>query len=477
MACVPAEHRGEAWLKKGLLCSKQRCPSSLTDPSVEVRRTAMSVVFIGMDPHKRSVTIEARDTREVLRATGTFPTSGSGYRQMRRFAMQWPARVWAVEGAGGVGRPVAQRLLADGERVLDVPAKLAARVRVFDTGNGRKTDATDAHAVVMAALRDRDSLRELVADEHLLVLRLLADRRDELSRARAQGLNRVHRLMTELLPGGAPVKKSVPQYQAILATVRPRDPVRRTLRRLAADQLADLVRLDTRLKAMKVELRQAVVASGSHLMDIHGIGPAGAARILADVGEVTRFPDRNHFASWTGTAPIDASSGEQIRHRLSRAGNRRLNHVLYIAAFVQLRHDTTGRAYYRRKLAAGKTPMEAMRCLKRRLSDAVYRQLLTDSQHSQPTLQAGSGGHCGATLTSSAADLTPHVGTSDQPQPEPAPTTLPAPLRSQHPAAADSIAGAPRRRAGGVNVERPTGRTTLTPTSAGVVSRRSSPQP
>ena len=90
-------------------------------------------------------------------------------------------------------------------------------------------------------------------------------------------------------------------------------------------------------------------------MDIHGVGPAGAARILADVGDIARFADRNRFASWTGTAPLDASSGEQIRHRLSRAGNRRMNHVLHIAAIVQIRHDTEGRAYYRRKLAAGKT--------------------------------------------------------------------------------------------------------------------------
>ena len=90
-----------------------------------------------------------------------------------------------------------------------------------------------------------------------------------------------------------------------------------------------------------------------HLMDIYGIGPAGAARILADVGDVARFPDRNHFGSWTGTAPIDASSGAQIRHRLSRAGNRRINHVLHIAAVCQLRHDTDGRAYHRPKVAAG----------------------------------------------------------------------------------------------------------------------------
>src|SRR5690606_18474361 len=128
---------------------------------------------------------------------------------------------------------------------------------------------------------------------------------------------------------------------------------------------------------------------GSTLLDVHGIGPAGAARILADVGDVARFADRNRFASWTGTAPLDASSGEQIRHRLSRAGNRRMNHVIHVAAIVQLRHDTEGRAYYRRKLAAGKTPLEALRCLKRRLSDVIYRRLVADANDAQ----AGPGGH------------------------------------------------------------------------------------
>ena len=308
----------------------------------------MDQVIIGVDPHKLSVTIEARDSREILRATGRFGTDARGYRQLLRLARQWPERVWAVEGANGIGRPLAQRLLAGGERVLDVPAKLAARARVFDTGQGRKTDPADAHAIVMVALRDK-GLRELTADPELTVLRLLCDRRDELSRARAQALNRMHRLFLELVPGGAPVKKSTAQYQALLATVRPRDLAGKTRRRMAAEELADLERLDAKLKAMKAELKAAVQASGSHLMDIHGIGPAGAARILADVGDVARFPDRNHFASWTGTAPIDASSGQHTRHRLSRAGNRRLNHVLYMAGIVQLRNDTPGRAYYRRQ--------------------------------------------------------------------------------------------------------------------------------
>ena len=109
--------------------------------------------------------------------------------------------------------------------------------------------------------------------------------------------------------------------------------------------------------------------------DHRGIGPSGAARLLVEVTDITRFPDRNHFASWTGTAQIDASSGDHTHHRLSRKGNRQLNRVLHIMAVVQLRHATEGRAYHDRKVAAGKTPMEAMRCRKRRLSDLVMAML------------------------------------------------------------------------------------------------------
>ena len=115
-------------------------------------------------------------------------------------------------------------------------------------------------------------------------------------------------------------------------------------------------------------------------MDLHGVGPVVAPRVLADVGDVTWFADRSRFASWTGTAPLDASSGEQKRHRLSRAGNRSMNHMIHIAAISQIRLDTGGRVYYRRKRAEGKKSLEALRCLKRRISDAIYRQLLQDAQ-------------------------------------------------------------------------------------------------
>jgi transposase len=191
------------------------------------------------------------------------------------------------------------------------------------------------------------------------------------------------------------------------------------------------------------------------------------------VGDVARFPDRNHFASWTGTAPIDASSGEHTRHRLSRSGNRRLNHVLYMAGIVQLRNDTAGRACYRRKLAGGKTSMEAMRCLRRRLSDVACRQLIADAQ-AQTAAQTGPGGHSGATLSSSAAGLPPGIDTSDQPLPGPAPATLPPPPAAPKTPAAPAAA-TPRRRAAGVNVERPTGRTTLTPASTGAHSTAPGP--
>jgi transposase len=387
-------------------------------------------VIIGVDPHKMSVTIEVVDTHERLLGSGRFDTNNTGYAAMCRYVKQWPDRGWAVEGANGAGRPLAQRLVAAGERVVDVPAKLAARVRLFDTGHNRKTDALDAHSIAVVAVRT-EGLRRVVEDGELEALRMLTDRRDELARQRVQTVNRLQRLLSELLPGQRKRDLSAAQAKAMLATVRPRDIAGKTRRRMAAEEVADLVAVDAKLKRIKAELKATVLERGSGLMDIYGIGPAGAARVLADVGDVARFADRNRFASWTGTAPLDASSGAQTRHRLSRAGNRRMNHVLHVAAIVQIRHDTEGRAYYRRKLAAGKTPMDALRCLKRRLSDVVYRQLVADSALDRHTDGAGPGGHCGATLQSSAADSHPLIDTSDQPLPGPAQPTLRRPLPSR----------------------------------------------
>jgi len=388
----------------------------------------MEQVIIGVDPHKLSATIEVVDQQEHLLGSGRFTTDQRGYTAMLSYVKAWPDRVWAVEGANGAGRPLAQRLVEAGEHVVDVPAKLAARVRLFDTGHNRKTDALDAHSIAIVAVRTK-GLRVLAADGELEALRMLTDRRDELAHLRVQTVNRLQRLLSELFPGQGKKDLSALQAKAMLATVRPRDIAGKTRRRMAAEELADLVVVDGKLKKIKAELKSMVIGRGSTLLEIHGIGPSGAARTLADVGDITRFADRNRFASWTGTAPLDASSGEQIRHRLSRAGNRRMNHVLHIAAIVQLRHDTQGRAYFRRKVAAGKTRMEALRCLKRRLSDVLYRRLVADVKRQDLTAgETGPGGHCGATQESSAADLSPHVGTSDKPLPGPARATLRRPI-------------------------------------------------
>jgi transposase len=375
----------------------------------------VGAIIIGMDPHKRSATIEVIDEREGVLAQGRFGTDRDGYRTMLALGRRFPQRIWAVEGCNGIGRHIAQRLVADGETVLDVPAKLSARARVFATGQGRKSDPVDAHSVAVAALRT-PGLRTVGVDDATVALRLLVDRRDTLGRARTETISRLHTLLLELVPGGAKKYLSALQARALLNSVRPRDIVGRTRRHLAAELIGELAAIDKKIKAADRQLTELVTATGSTLQQLHGIGPSGAARLLGDVADIARFASRGHFASWNGTAPLDASSGEHTRHRLSRAGNRRINRVLHIMAVVQLRNDTEGRRYYRRKLAAGKAPMEAMRCLKRRLSDLVYRQMVNDAKR----LGTGPGRHVGAALQSSAADQIPKVNSSEKSLPGPA---------------------------------------------------------
>ncbi|WP_433202815.1 IS110 family transposase [Nocardia sp. CA-107356] len=375
-------------------------------------------VIIGMDPHKRSATIEIIDHQTKILAAGRYSTDAVGYGEMLTAAQRFPDRVWAIEGCNGIGRHVAHRLVHDGETVIDVPAKLSAQVRVFATGNGRKTDPVDAHSVALAALRS-PNLRRVQADPELVALGLLVDRRDELGRARTETLNRIHRLLLELVPGGAKRFLSSRQARALVETIEPRDPAAKVRLRLVVELIEDLETIDRKTRAADKELRQLVLDRGSTLMDLHGIGPCGAARLLADTDDIHRFTTRDRFASWNGTAPLDASSGEQQRHRLSRAGNRKINHVLHTMAIVQLRNPTAGRVYYDGKKAAGKTSMEAVRALKRRLSNVVYNRMLADQRKREA---ASPGGHSGTTTDSSATGPTPYTDPSDKPQPGPTTT-------------------------------------------------------
>ncbi len=385
-----------------------------------------SRVVIGMDPHKRSVTIEVMTADETVLAGGRYATDKSGYAAMLACVVRFPDRIWAIEGCAGIGKHVAMRLIADGEEVVDVPPKLSARTRVFATGQGRKTDATDAHSVALVGTR-MAGLRPVVADEDLEVLRLLVDRRRSLGDEHTRKTSQLHALLLELIPGGAKKDLSAAQAKALLATVRPRDVVGKTRRRVAAELVSDLERIYTRKKAANKELTELLAATGTTLTDLHGIGPSGAARLLVEVGDITRFPDRDHFASWNGTAPIDASSGDQVRHRLSRQGNRQINRVLHIMATVQLRNPTEGRAYYDRRKADGKTSMEAMRALKRRLSNIVYKTMLDDAvRHAATGAGTGPGGQRDSDSDSSATGSQPQHRHFGQATPGPV-TTQPKP--------------------------------------------------
>ncbi len=386
--------------------------------------TASNRVVIGMDPHKRSVTIEMMTPEEIVVGGGRFDTNEAGFAAMMRYvSTPRPGRedrVWAVEGCNGIGHHVAMRLLAVGEEVVDVPPKFSARVRMFATGQGRKTDVTDAHSVALVGTR-MAGLRPVVNDEQLAVLRVLVDRRRSLGEDHTRMVSQLHAHLLELIPGGAKKDLSAAQAKTLLAKVRPRDIAGKTRRRVAAELIGDLERIYTRKKAADKELRELVAATGTSLLGLNGIGPTGAARLLVEVGDITRFPDRGHFASWNGTAPIDASSGDHVRHRLSRAGNRQINRTLHIMATVQLRNPTEGRAYYDRRKADGKSSMEAMRCLKRRLSDIVYRTMLNDSVvHAIADGKTGPGGQRGNDSDSSAAGSHPHTGSSDKSLPGPA---------------------------------------------------------
>ena len=256
--------------------------------------------------------------------------------------------------------------------------------------------------MALVALRT-PGLVQVHVEEDLVVMGMLADRRDELGRARTQVVNRLHRLLLELLHGGAKKYLSARQARTLIAPVRPRDLAGQTRRRLAVELIGELESADKKIKALDKELTKLVTARGSTLLQLHGIGPSGAARLLADVSDIRRFASRDRFASWNGTAPLDASSGSQARHRLSRAGNRRINRVLHIMAVVQLRNQTKGRAYYDKRRAGGMPSMMAMRALKRRLSNVVFARMLTD----QKNREAGPGGQSGTPADSSVTGPDP----------------------------------------------------------------------
>ena len=334
-------------------------------------------VIIGVDPHKATNSVAAIDGAGELLAHTSFSSSRHGLRALRAWAKRFEKRRWAVEGASGLGRTVAQYLVANGENVADVPAKLSARVRVLSTGGGRKSDQLDAIYTAIAASQSAH-LRSVDEEDLVAVLRMLTERRDDLVKTRTRAINHLHALLRDLLPGGVAKRVSTGRAAEILRRVRPHSTAGRAWKRLASDLLRDLRRLERQIGELDGRIAEAVEESSTSLTKIYGLGPILAAKIIGRVGDVSRFPSKGHFASHTGTAPVEASSGEVVRHRLSRAGDRQLNYTLHMIAICQIAQGTRGCAYYRTKIAEGNSGKEALRCLKRRISDAVFQKLKSD---------------------------------------------------------------------------------------------------
>jgi transposase len=337
------------------------------------------MIVIGIDPHKASVTAAALGPRSVTLDHRRLATTTKTAAHLITWAAVWPERLWAVEGAAGLGHGVAQQLVAAGEQVVDVPAKLAARARLLGSGSARKTDLTDAVSVASVAIHN-PKLSAVTAEDHTAVLRLLSDRRDDIVSQRTRTINRLQVLLRDLVPGGAPRQLSTKAASDFLARIRPMTPTDVQRKTIARDLLDDIRRADRQLKALATTISADIATSGTTLPEIQGVGPILAAKIIGHAGDVTRFESKSHFASYTGTAPIEASSGDVRRHRLNRAGNRQLNTALHTAAIVQARDGGPGREHYDRKIGQLKTPKEAQRSLKRQLANVVYRHLVDDHQ-------------------------------------------------------------------------------------------------
>src|SRR6266700_2443045 len=298
----------------------------------------MAAVMIGVDPHKASHTAVAIGAAEETLAELRVRASESQTERLRAWAQAWPERTWAVEGAGGVGHLLAQQLLAAG-------------VRLLQAGDTNKNDPNDAFSVAVAALRS-PGVREAGRDDHAMVLKIWSKRYKDLGRTRTQVACRLHQVLCELIPGG--VAKQITAGQA----------------------------------------------AGTSLTGLFGVGPVITAAVIGDVRIVSRFPNRDHFAACNGTAPIEVSSGGRKVYRLSRRGNRRLNHAIHMAAVTQIRYrHSPGRAYYDKKLAEGKTPKEALRCLKRQISDAIYARLQAGARRAAAAAAKSPGGQPGTTLS------------------------------------------------------------------------------
>ena len=395
----------------------------------------MAAVMIGVDPHKASHTAVAINGMEAPLGELRVRASAAQAERLVAWAASWPERTWAVEGAGRPGYLLAQQLVAAGERVLDVQPKLGAAARgarcSWRPARRSKNDPNDARSVAIAALRSA-SPRQVRGRNHAAVLKVWSKRHRDLGRTRTQVACRCTPCSASCIPGGIAKEIVAAQAANVLEGIEPSGAVDVARCELAAEFLDDLRRIDAQLRDTKKRLTAAVRASGTTLTEVFGVGPVIAATVIGYVADASRFPSRDNFAAYNGTAPTEVSSGNRKIYRLSRRGNRRLNHAIHMAAVTRIRHPDCAPPQRRpgllrpQKLAGGKTPKEALRSLKRRISDAIYARLQADARRAAAFARTrGPGGRPGNDSVASAAGSHPGNRLFGPATPEPATTLRP----------------------------------------------------
>ena len=336
-------------------------------------------VILGIDAHKRTHTVVAID--EAGRQLGTkttVATTTEAHLDLVRWADGFgPERSWAVEDCRHLSRRLEADLLTAGERIVRVPPKLMAHARDAARTYG-KSDPIDALAVARAALREPD-LPVARLDGPSRELRLLVDHREDLVRDRTAHINRLRWHLHELDPSWDPTARSLVHYKHLDVLAARLEGVEGMVARIARDLVGRVRELTREITALKREILERVTALAPRLLELPGVGGLCAAKIVAEVADVRRFKSKDAFARHNGTAPLPVWSSNRVRHRLARTGNRQINAAIHRMAITQVRVHDGAKVYLERRLANGNTKREALRALKRKLSDVVYRTLLADA--------------------------------------------------------------------------------------------------
>ena len=344
----------------------------------------MAMIMLGIDAHKRSHTVVAVDELgRRLGAKTTTATTSADHLELLRWADQFgPERTWAVEDCRHLSRQLERDMLAAGERLVRVPPKLMAHSRDAARTYG-KSDPIDALAVARAALRE-PGLPTAALEPASRELRLLVDHREDLVAERTRHINRLRWHLHDIDPSWDPKKRALTTMKHLRLAEQRLEHLDSVVARVAIDLVRRIRELTLTINDLEGELDQRTADTAPNLRAVHGVAGLSAAKVIGEVAGIDRFRSRHAFARHNGTAPTPVWSSNSERHRLSKTGNRQLNAATHRIALTQARSLPEARAYLEKREAAGATRKEALRSLKRRISDVIFRAMLADAATTAP---------------------------------------------------------------------------------------------